>query len=130
MAKSTESTFWADSITLFLRQFLFAVGKPHRPRDAKLTGEVAGRFLIGHETQPIQRSEHHSFSVSIAETNSVDDIERLLADYASLAKRQHEALQRCTYAQLSRRQVVACDARVLRIQEISVAITKLRSENS
>jgi hypothetical protein len=30
--------------TLISRQFFFAVGKPHRPMDAKLTGEDAGRF--------------------------------------------------------------------------------------
>jgi hypothetical protein len=30
--------------TLFLCQLLFAVGKPHRLRDAKLTGGVAVRF--------------------------------------------------------------------------------------
>jgi hypothetical protein len=28
------------------RQFFFAVGKPHRPTDAKLTGEAAGRNYI------------------------------------------------------------------------------------
>ena len=32
--------------TLISRQFFFAVGKPHRPMDAKLTGEDAGRFRL------------------------------------------------------------------------------------
>jgi len=27
------------------RQFFFAAGKPHRPMDAKLTGEEARRFI-------------------------------------------------------------------------------------
>jgi hypothetical protein len=35
----------AHERTLFVRQFFFAVGKPHRPMDAKLTGEAAGRYL-------------------------------------------------------------------------------------
>jgi len=31
---------------LISRQFFFEVGKPHRPKDAKLTGEAAGQIFI------------------------------------------------------------------------------------
>ena len=31
--------------TLVMRQFFFAVGKPHRPMDAKLTGEATGHSV-------------------------------------------------------------------------------------
>jgi hypothetical protein len=68
--------------------------------------------------------------VSIEEINSADAIERLLAEYASLAKRQYEVLQKSSYAQMSRRQAAAYDARFMRIQEISMEIIKLRSKNS
>ena len=32
--------FLSDERMLTVRQFFFAVGKPHRPTDAKLTGEA------------------------------------------------------------------------------------------
>ena len=34
--------FLSDERMLTLRQFFFAVEKPHRPTDAKLTGEATG----------------------------------------------------------------------------------------
>jgi hypothetical protein len=71
-----------------------------------------------------------SLRVSTAETKSAVDIERLLEEYASLAKRQYEVLQRSSYAQMSRREAAAYDARFLRIQEISKEIVRLRSEYS
>ena len=66
--------------------------------------------------------------MSVAVPNSTEEIERLLEEYESLAMRQYEALQRCPYAQLSRRETAAYDARFLRIQEISKEIVRLRSE--
>jgi hypothetical protein len=68
--------------------------------------------------------------VSIVETKSAVDIERFLEEYASLAKRQYEVLQKSSYAQMPRREAAAYDARFLRIQEISKEIIKLRSEDS
>jgi hypothetical protein len=39
------------------RQFFFAIGKPHRPTDAKLTGEGAGRVpFLGRGEPPIKFS--------------------------------------------------------------------------
>jgi hypothetical protein len=61
---------------------------------------------------------------------SVDEIERLLDEYEFLARRQYEVLQRHSYAQLSRREAVAYDARLLRIKEISKDIIRLRSEHA
>lgn len=69
-------------------------------------------------------------TVTIAETKSADEIERLLAEYAPLARRQYEVLQDSSYAQMSRREAAAYDARFLRIQEISKEIVRLRSEDS
>jgi len=66
--------------------------------------------------------------VSIAETKSADEIERLVEEYESLARRQYEALQRCPYALLSRREAALYEARFVRIQEISREIVRLRSE--
>jgi hypothetical protein len=66
--------------------------------------------------------------VNIADTKSFDEIERLLEEYEFLAGRQYEVLQKCPYAQLSRRETAAYDARFLRIQEISKEIVRLRSE--
>jgi len=68
--------------------------------------------------------------VNIAETKSVEEIERLLEEYGFLAKRQYEVLQKSSYAQLSRRDAAAYDVRFLRIQEISMEIVRLRSEGS
>jgi hypothetical protein len=64
------------------------------------------------------------------ETKSANEIERLLDEYASLARRQYEVLQKSSYAQLSQREAIAYDARLMRIQEISKEIVKLRSESS
>ena len=64
------------------------------------------------------------------ETKSANEIERLLDEYASLARRQYEVLQKSSYAQLSPREAIAYDARLMRIQEISKEIIKLRSEGS
>ena len=68
--------------------------------------------------------------VRTAETKSADEIERLLEEYASLARRQYEVLQKFSYAQMSRREAAAYDSRFLRIQEISKEIIRLRSEDS
>lgn len=68
--------------------------------------------------------------VGVVETNSVGETERLLDEYTSLAKRQYEVLQRSPYAQLSRREAAAYDARLLRIKEISKEIIRLRSKAS
>jgi hypothetical protein len=70
------------------------------------------------------------FVVGVAETKSVNETERLLDEYASLARRQYEVLQRSPYALLSRREAIAYDARFMRIQEISKEIIRLRSEAS
>jgi hypothetical protein len=59
---------------------------------------------------------------------SVYEIERLLEEYESLARRQYEVLQRYSYAQLSQRGATAYDARFVRIQEISKEIIRLRTE--
>ena len=59
-----------------------------------------------------------------------DAIERLLEEYASLARRQYEALQKSSYAKMSPGQAAAYDIRFLRIQEISREIVRLRSEDS
>jgi hypothetical protein len=66
--------------------------------------------------------------MSVAESNSIEEIERLLEEYESLAMRQYEALQRCPYAQLSRREAALYEARYVRIQEISMKIVNLRSK--
>jgi hypothetical protein len=68
--------------------------------------------------------------VRTAETKSADEIERLLEEYASLARRQYEVLQKSSYAQMSRWEATAYDSRFLRIQEISKEIIRLRSEDS
>jgi molybdenum-dependent DNA-binding transcriptional regulator ModE len=63
-------------------------------------------------------------------TKSAREIERLLEEYESLARRQYEALQKSSYAQMARRESAAYDVRFLRIQEISKEIVRLRSEGS
>jgi len=65
---------------------------------------------------------------SVAEPKPVNEIERLLDEYASLAKRQYEVLLKAPYAQLSRSEAAAYDARLLRIKEISREIIRLRSQ--
>jgi len=45
--------------TLAPRQFFFEVGKPHRPKDAKLTGE------------PLDASQHLHFPVASREADSL-----------------------------------------------------------
>ena len=66
--------------------------------------------------------------MSVAESNSTEEIERLLEEYESLAMRQYESLQKSPYAQLSQRESAAYEARFVRIQEISMQIVRLRSE--
>lgn len=68
--------------------------------------------------------------VRIRNAKSTDAIERLLEEYASLARRQYEALQKSSYAQMSRVQAAAYDIRFRRIQEISKEVITLRSEDS
>jgi hypothetical protein len=66
--------------------------------------------------------------MSVAESNSTEEIERLVEEYESLPRRQYEALQRCPYALLSRREAALYEARFVRIQEISMKIVNLRSK--
>ena len=80
------------------------------------------------KANPFSEVSINSLRVMIGQTTSAVEIERLLVEYESLARRQYEVLQRLSYAQLSRRGAAAYDARFLRIQEISKEIIRLRSE--
>jgi hypothetical protein len=58
------------------------------------------------------------------------EIERLSAEHADLTRRQYEALQKNSYARMSKRDAEAYDKRLFRIIEIHGQLAKLRAQNT
>ena len=54
--RSISKTFLAELATISSRQLFFAVGKPHRPMDAKLTGEKLAASPIFIQADAAERS--------------------------------------------------------------------------
>jgi len=75
-------------------------------------------------------SASKSFQEKMSEPAAASEIERLSAEHADLTKRQYEALQKNSYARMSKKDADAYDKRLFRIIEIHGQLAKLRDQNT